>query len=71
MSLSGNATSRDSIAALRKGNFERHFWRSEKEHANIGYWIQEHFHERLHRGIENRSPGETFLAFAAVPKKET
>jgi hypothetical protein len=42
----------------------------EEGRASIARWIEEYNHDRPHRGIQNRTPHEAFLAFAAVPKTE-
>src|SRR5580765_3785772 len=39
----------------------------EEARASIARWIDECNHERPHRGVQNRTPHEAFLAFAAVP----
>ena len=36
----------------------------------IARWIEEYNHGRPHRGAQNRTPHETFLAFAPVLKSE-
>ncbi len=33
-------------------------------------WIEEHNHDRPHRGVQNRTPHEAFLAFAVDLKNE-
>jgi transposase InsO family protein len=38
--------------------------------ASIARWIQEYNHDRPHRGLENRTPHEAFLAFAVLTKNE-
>jgi putative transposase len=40
----------------------------EEAQTNIGRWIEEYNHDRPHRGVENRTPHEAFLAFKAVLK---
>jgi len=54
---------------------EEEVWTSEyrgldEARTSIARWIQEYNHDRPHRGIQNRTPREAFLAFAAVLKKE-
>jgi len=36
----------------------------EEARASIAAWIEEYNHDRPHRGVENRTPHEAFLAFA-------
>ncbi len=36
----------------------------------IARWIEEYNHDRPHHGVQNRTPHEAFLAFAAVLKNE-
>ena len=38
--------------------------------VSIARWIEEYNHDRPHRGVENRTPHEAFLAFAAVLNSE-
>jgi transposase InsO family protein len=38
--------------------------------ASIARWIQEYNHDRPHRGVQNRTPHETFLAFAVDLKNQ-
>jgi transposase InsO family protein len=33
-------------------------------------WIEDYHHDRPHRGVQNRTPHEAFLAFAGVLKNE-
>jgi putative transposase len=42
----------------------------EEARDSIARWIQEYNHDRPHRGVENRTPREAFLAFTAVLKNE-
>jgi putative transposase len=42
----------------------------EEARVSIARWIQEYNHDRPHRGVENRTPREAFLAFTGVPKNE-
>ena len=42
----------------------------EEARASIAHWIEEYNHDRPHRGVQNRTPHEAFLAFAAVLKNE-
>jgi len=42
----------------------------EEARASIARWIEEYNHDRPHRGVQNRTPHEAFLAFAAVLKNE-
>ncbi len=39
--------------------------------ASIARWIEEYNHDRPHRGVQNRTPQEAFLAFTAVLNSET
>ena len=38
----------------------------EEARSSIAGWIEEYNHDRPHRGIENRTPYQVFLAFRAV-----
>jgi putative transposase len=38
--------------------------------ASIARWIEEYNHDRPHRGVQNRTPHEAFLAFGVVLKNE-
>ena len=42
----------------------------EEAQASIARWIEEYNHDRLHRGVRNRTPHEAFLAFTAVLNSE-
>lgn len=42
----------------------------EEARTGIARWIQEYNHDRPHRGVENRTPYEAFLAFKAVLKNQ-
>ena len=42
----------------------------EEARGSIARWIEEYNHDRPHRGVQNRTPREAFLAFAAVLKNE-
>src|SRR5216683_8350860 len=42
----------------------------EEARASIARWIEEYNHDRPHRGVQNRTPHEAFLAFAGVLKNE-
>ena len=42
----------------------------EEARASIARWIEEYNHDRPHRGVENRTPREAFLAFTGVLKNE-
>jgi hypothetical protein len=42
----------------------------EEARASIARWIEEYNHDRPHRGVENRTPHEAFLAFTAVLNSE-
>ena len=42
----------------------------EEARTSIARWIEEYNHDRPHRGVQNRTPHEAFLAFAAVLKNE-
>jgi putative transposase len=42
----------------------------EEARTSIARWIEEYNHDRPHRGVENRTPREAFLAFKAVLKNE-
>ena len=43
----------------------------EEARASIARWIEEYNHDRPHRGVENRTPHEAFLAFTGVLNPET
>jgi transposase InsO family protein len=43
----------------------------EEARTGIARWIEEYNHDRPHRGVQNRTPHEAFLAFAAVLNSET
>jgi transposase InsO family protein len=43
----------------------------EEARASIARWIEEYNHDRPHHGVQNRTPHEAFLAFAAVLNSET
>src|SRR5207302_9000542 len=43
----------------------------EEARASIARWIVEYNHDRPHRGVQNRTPHDAFLAFAAVLNSET
>jgi len=42
----------------------------EEARASIAAWIEEYNHDRPHRGVENRTPHEAYLAFTAVLNSE-
>jgi len=42
----------------------------EEARDSIARWIEEYNHDRPHRGVENRTPHEAFLAFAVLTKNE-
>jgi putative transposase len=42
----------------------------EEARDSIARWIEEYNHDRPHRGVNNRTPHEAFLAFEAVLKNE-
>lgn len=42
----------------------------EEARVSIARWIEEYNHDRPHRGVENRTPREAFLAFTGVLKNE-
>ena len=42
----------------------------EEARESIARWIEEYNHDRPHRGVQNRTPREAFLAFEAVLKNE-
>ena len=42
----------------------------EEARDSIARWIEEYNHDRPHRGVENRTPREAFLAFAVLTKNE-
>jgi putative transposase len=47
-------------------------YRTEEEaRTSIACWIEEYNHDRPHRGVENRTPHEAFLAFATDLNSET
>jgi transposase InsO family protein len=37
---------------------------------NIGRYLEEYNHDRPHRGVDNRTPNETFLSFAVLTKNQ-
>ena len=43
----------------------------EEARGSISRWIEEYNHDRPHRGVENRTPREAFLAFATDLNSET
>ncbi len=43
----------------------------EEARTSIARWIEEYNYDRPHRGVENRTPHEVFLAFTAVLNSET
>jgi putative transposase len=43
----------------------------EEARDSIARWIEEYNHDRPHRGVQNRTPHEAFLAFTAVLNSET
>jgi transposase InsO family protein len=45
--------------------------RLEEARASIACWIEEYNHDRPHRGVQNRTPHEAFLAFATDLISET
>lgn len=54
---------------------EEEVWTSEyrslpEARENIGRYLEEYNHDRPHRGVENRTPHEAFLAFAALTKNQ-
>jgi putative transposase len=54
---------------------EEEVWTSEyrslmEARENIGRYLEEYNHDRPHRGVENRTPHEAFLAFAVLTKNE-
>jgi len=42
----------------------------EEARTSIDRWIEEYNRDRLHGGVQNRTPHEAFLAFAGVLKNE-
>ncbi len=55
---------------------EEEVWTSEyrsltEARENVGRYLEEYNHDRPHRGVENRTPHEAFLAFAVLTKNET
>ena len=42
----------------------------EEARTSIGCWTEEYNHDRPHRGVQNRTPHEAFLAFAIDLKNE-
>jgi putative transposase len=42
----------------------------EEARSSIARWIEEYNHDQPHRGIENRTSQEAFLAFAALTKND-
>ena len=54
---------------------EEEVWTSEyrsltEARENIGRYLEEYNHDRPHRGIENRTPHEAFMAFTVLTKNE-
>ena len=54
---------------------EEEVWTSEyrrlaEARENIGRYLEEYNHDRPHRGVENRTPHEAYLAFAVLTKNE-
>jgi len=54
---------------------EEEVWTSEyrsltEARKNISPHLEEHNHDHPHRGVENRTPHETFLAFAVLTKNQ-
>lgn len=54
---------------------EEEVWTSEyrslpEARENIGRYLEEYNHDRPHRGVENRTPHEAFLAFAVLTKNQ-
>ena len=48
-----------------------HEYRSlEEARASIGRWIEEYNHNRPHQGLQNRTPHQAFLQFAAIQLSE-
>ncbi|MFZ1203679.1 MAG: IS3 family transposase, partial [Candidatus Acidiferrales bacterium] len=43
----------------------------EEARTSIARWIEEYNHDRPHRGVQNRTPHEAFLAFATDLNSET
>ncbi|MGH9690568.1 MAG: integrase core domain-containing protein [Candidatus Acidiferrales bacterium] len=43
----------------------------EKTRTSIARWIEEYNHDRPHRGVQNRTAHEAFLAFATDLNSET
>jgi transposase InsO family protein len=42
----------------------------EEARASIARWIEEYNHDRPHRGVQNRTPYEAFLAFEVDLKNQ-
>ena len=42
----------------------------EEARGNIAHWITEYNRDRPHRGVQNRTPHDTFLALAVLTKNE-
>jgi len=42
----------------------------EEARTAIARWLEEYNHDRPHRAVQNRTPHEAFLAFAAVLKNQ-
>jgi len=54
---------------------EEEVWTSEyrslaEARENIGRYLEEYNHDRPHRGVDNRTPHEAYLAFAVLTKNE-
>ena len=54
----------------RRGSLDGEYRSLEEARASITRWIAEYNHDRPHRGVQNRTPHEAFLAFAGVLKNE-
>jgi putative transposase len=54
---------------------EKEVWTTEysslkEARENSSRYLEEYNHDRPHRGVENRTPHEAFLAFAVVTKNQ-
>ena len=64
-----------SIERFHRSLKEEEVWRAqsrslEEARASIAGWIEECNHDRPHRGVQNRTPPEGFLAFTGTQKSE-
>jgi transposase InsO family protein len=68
-------TSTSHRSSLFRDLDEEEVWTSEyrslpEARENISRYLEEYNHDRPHRGVENRTPREAFLAFEVLTKNE-